>query len=129
MTRIITVTSGKGGVGKTTTTANIGTALALLGKRVCLIDTDFGLRNLDIPLGLTNRIFFDFFDFINGQSLDKVLIRDKNLPNLFLLPGNKDVSVLECPSNLFKRAITTIRNTGNFDYIMIDSPAGIEKGF
>jgi septum site-determining protein MinD len=129
MTRIITVTSGKGGVGKTIMTANIGTALALMGKKVCLIDTDFGLRNLDIPLGLTNRIFFDFFDFINGQSLEKVLIRDKHLPNLYLLPGNKDASILECPALLFKKAITTIRNTGNFDYIIIDSPAGIEKGF
>jgi septum site-determining protein MinD len=129
MARIITVTSGKGGVGKTTITANIGTALALMGKKVCLIDTDFGLRNLDIPLGLTNRIFFDFVDYINGQNLEKVLIRDKQLPNLSLIPGNKDSSAFDYPPLLFKKAITAIRNTNHFDYIIIDSSAGIEKGF
>jgi septum site-determining protein MinD len=116
-------------VGKTTITANIGTALALMGKKVCLIDTDFGLRNLDIPLGLTNRIFFDFLDYMNSQNLEKVLIKDKQLPNLSLMPGNKDASALDLSPLLFKKAITAIRNTNHFDYIIIDSSAGIEKGF
>jgi septum site-determining protein MinD len=131
MTRIITVTSGKGGVGKTTSTANIGTALALMGNKVCLIDADFGLRNLDIPLGLTNRLIFDLLDYTNGRcnKLEKVLVRDKNLPNLFLLPGNKNASSLKCDPILFEQAITKIRDNGGFDFILIDSSAGIEKSF
>ncbi|WP_413374945.1 septum site-determining protein MinD [Alkalihalobacillus sp. 1P02AB] len=131
MTRIIAITSGKGGVGKTTTTANIGTALALMGKKVCLIDADFGLRNLDIPLGLTKRIIFDVLDYVSGKcdNLQQVLIKDKQLPNLYLLPGNRTVTELDYDSAHFQKAILKLKTDGFFDFVLIDSPAGIEKGF
>src|SRR2546422_10934779 len=86
--RVITITSGKGGVGKTTTTANIGTALALQGKRVAVVDSDIGLRNLDAILGLENRIVYDLVDVVEGQCrLRQALIKDKRLPDLYLLPA------------------------------------------
>src|SRR5690606_21598030 len=86
--RVIVVTSGKGGVGKTTTTANLGTGLALLGRKVCLIDADIGLRNLDVVMGLENRIVYDLVDVIEGRcKLRNALIKDKRVENLFLLPA------------------------------------------
>lgn len=127
MTRIITITSGKGGVGKTTITANIGTSLALMGKMVCLIDADFGLRNLDIPLGLTNRVVFDIGDYLEGSChLQQLIIRDKLLPNLSFIAGNKDSNIYSQPID-FQEIIAHIAK--DYDYVLIDSPAGIEGGF
>ncbi|NLT74387.1 MAG: septum site-determining protein MinD [Chloroflexi bacterium] len=127
-TRIITVTSGKGGVGKTTTTANIGVALARLGKRVVVIDTDIGLRNLDMMLGLQNRIIYDLVDLVEGRCrMQQALIRDRLLDELYLLPaaqtrGKSAVS----PADMV-RVCTQLR--GECDYVLVDSPAGIDEGF
>jgi septum site-determining protein MinD len=124
----IVVTSGKGGVGKTTTTANIGTALALSGKKVCLVDTDIGLRNLDVLMGLENRIIYDLVDVAEGRCrLNQALIKDKRFECLYLLPAaqTKDKSSLE-PIQLKKMANELKQD---YDYIIIDCPAGIEQGF
>lgn len=131
MTKVIAITSGKGGVGKTTVTANVGASLALMGKKVCVVDADFGLCNLDIPLGLTNRIIFDLFDYFNHSSLSlkSVLVKDKYIPNFYLLPGNKKGSFVEHDPVLLHQVISEIRESGQFDYVLIDSPSGIEKGF
>ncbi|MFC4402935.1 septum site-determining protein MinD [Gracilibacillus xinjiangensis] len=127
MAKIITITSGKGGVGKTTITANLGTALALLGKQVCLIDADFGLSNLDIPLGLSNRIVFDLSDYMNERcELHHVEIKDKYLPNLSLIPCSKSHGHTHTPE-AFKNIVENLANS--YDYVLIDSPAGIESGF
>jgi septum site-determining protein MinD len=124
----IVVTSGKGGVGKTTTSANIGTALAINGKKVCLVDGDIGLRNLDVMMGLENRIIYDLVDVIDGQcKLQQALIKDKRFEHLFLLPAKqtKDKSAInaEQMENLIKEL------KQDFDYVIIDCPAGIEQGF
>jgi len=124
----IVVTSGKGGVGKTTSSANIGTALALHDKKVCLVDTDIGLRNLDVVMGLENRIVYDVVDVVMGQSrLDQALIRDKRFDHLCLLPASqtKDKSALtpEAMGHIVDELKT------KFDYVIIDCPAGIEYGF
>lgn len=126
--RAIVITSGKGGVGKTTTTANIGTGLALLGKKVVLIDADIGLRNLDVVLGLENRIVYDLVQVIEGEcQLRAALIRDKRVDNLYLLPAaqtrEKDAITPEQMSEL----VSELKE--EFDYILVDSPAGIEHGF
>ncbi len=126
--RVITVTSGKGGVGKTTTTANVSIALALLGKRVACMDADIGLRNLDVVLGLENRIIYDVVDVIEGRCrLRQALIKDKRLSELYLLPASqkRDKSAVR-PEDLIK-----ICNElkPEFDFILIDSAAGIEEGF
>jgi septum site-determining protein MinD len=124
----IVVTSGKGGVGKTTTTANIGTALALSGKKVCLVDTDIGLRNLDVVMGLENRIIYDLVDVIDGNCrLQQALIKDKRFDCLFLLPAaqTKDKSAVE-PEQM-KELIDELKQ--DYDYILIDCPAGIEQGY
>lgn len=126
--RVIVVTSGKGGVGKTTTTANLGMALSKLGKKVVLLDADIGLRNLDLILGLENRIVYDIVDVIEGKcKLKQALIKDKRENNLSLLPAAQTRD---------KSAVTPeeMRNICNelkedFDIIMIDCPAGIEQGF
>lgn len=128
MTRVITVTSGKGGVGKTTTTANLGTALAMRGARVAVIDADIGLRNLDVVMGLENRIVYDIVDVVEGRArLRQALIRDKRLPELCLLPAaqtrDKDSVSPEDMIDLTNQLRT------DFDYVLIDSPAGIEGGF
>ncbi len=128
MNRIIVVTSGKGGVGKTTTTANLGAALARLGKKVVLIDADFGLRNLDLLLGLEQRIVYTAIDVLAEEcTIDKALVKDKRLPNLVLLPAaqnrSKDAINAEQMQNL-------VNQLGEkFDYVIIDCPAGIEAGF
>lgn len=129
MSDIIVVTSGKGGVGKTTVTANIGTALSKLGKSVVMIDADIGLRNLDVVLGLENRIIYDLINVIEGTCrLKQALIRDKRCDNLFLLPAaqtkDKDAITPEQMAKLCK----SIEELG-YDYIIIDCPAGIEQGF
>jgi septum site-determining protein MinD len=124
----IVITSGKGGVGKSTTSANIGTALALSGKKVCMIDTDIGLRNLDVLMGLENRIVYDIVDVIENQCRAKqALIKDKRCHELYLLPAaqTKDKSAIN--SNQLRRLIAELKE--EFDYVLIDCPAGIETGF
>ena len=126
--RVITITSGKGGVGKTTATANIGVALALHGKRVVCIDADIGLRNLDVVLGLENRIVYDLVDVIEGRArLRQAMIKDKRLPDLHLLPASqkRDKSAVK-PDDL----VRICEEVGSdHDFILIDSAAGIEEGF
>lgn len=128
MATAIVVTSGKGGVGKTTTTANIGCALALMGKRVCVVDADIGLRNLDLVLGLENRIVYDIVDVVNGVCrIKQALIKDKRFDNLTLLPAaqTKDKNAVN-PEQMHE----IIKNLKEFnDYVIIDCPAGIEQGF
>jgi septum site-determining protein MinD len=128
MSEAIVITSGKGGVGKTTTTANIGTALAALGKKVVVVDGDTGLRNLDVLMGLENRIVFTLLDVIEERCrIKQALIKDKRFPNLYLLPTaqtrDKDDVNPEHMLNLVKEL------KEEFDYILIDCPAGIEQGF
>jgi septum site-determining protein MinD len=124
----IVVTSGKGGVGKTTTTANIGIALALSGKKVCLVDTDIGLRNLDVVMGLENRVIFDLIDVVTENCrLEQALIKDKRFDHLYLLPASqtKDKSALTPESA--KGVVDKLKQ--QFDFVLIDCPAGIEQGF
>ena len=126
--RVITITSGKGGVGKTTTTANIGTALALQGKRVAVVDSDIGLRNLDAILGLENRIVYDLVDVVEGQCrLRQALIKDKRLPDLYLLPAAQTRDKNAVNSVQMEQLCQQLR--AEFDFVLIDSPAGIEQGF
>jgi septum site-determining protein MinD len=126
--KVVTVTSGKGGVGKTTATANIGAALASNGKKVVCVDADIGLRNLDVVLGLENRIVYDLVDVVEGRCrLRQAMIRDKHLNDLFLIPAaqTRDKSAVS-PSDMV-RLCDELRP--DYDWIMIDSPAGIERGF
>ncbi|MCX7711363.1 MAG: septum site-determining protein MinD [Clostridia bacterium] len=128
MGEVIVITSGKGGVGKTTTTANIGTGLALLGKKVVLIDTDIGLRNLDVVMGLENRIVYDLVDVVEGSCrIKQALIKDKRYDGLFLLPAaqTRDKSAVN-PEQMIKLCNELKEE---FDYILVDCPAGIEQGF
>ena len=126
--KVLTITSGKGGVGKTTTTANIAVALAALGDRVVCIDGDIGLRNLDVVMGLENRIVYDLVDVVEGRArLRQAMIKDKRLPELHLIPAaqTRDKAAVS-PSDMI-RICNELRP--DFDWIMIDSPAGIERGF
>jgi septum site-determining protein MinD len=128
MARVITITSGKGGVGKTTSTANLGTALAMRGAKVAVVDADIGLRNLDVVMGLENRIVYDLVDVIEGRCrLRQALIKDKHFPDLCLLPAaqtrDKDAVSTDDMINL------TNQLRAEFDYVLVDSPAGIEAGF
>ncbi len=126
--RVVTITSGKGGVGKTTATANLAAALAAGGMKVVCIDADIGLRNLDVVLGLENRIVYDLVDIVEGRCrLRQAMIRDKRLPELFLIPAaqTRDKSAVS-PSDMV-RLCNELRD--EFDWILIDSPAGIERGF
>ena len=128
MGEVIVITSGKGGVGKTTTVANIGTGLAMLNKKTVVVDTDIGLRNLDVVLGLENRIVYNLVDVINGNCrLKQALIKDKRHPDLFLLPSaqTKDKSAVS-PEQMIK---LTEELREEFDYVLLDCPAGIEQGF
>ncbi|MCJ7735136.1 MAG: septum site-determining protein MinD, partial [Anaerolineales bacterium] len=126
--RVITITSGKGGVGKTTATANIGAALASMGKRVVCIDADIGLRNLDVVLGLENRIVYDLVDAVEGRCrLSQAMIKDKHIPDLYLIPSaqTRDKTAVS-PSDMI-RICDELRP--DLDFILVDSPAGIERGF
>jgi len=126
--KVICITSGKGGVGKSTITANLGTALAMKGFKVVAIDADIGLRNLDLILGLENRIVYDVVHVVEGViPPEKALVKDKRTKNLYLLPAaqTKDKSAVK-PEDLVK-VVEELRN--NYDFILIDSPAGIEEGF
>jgi septum site-determining protein MinD len=126
--KVVTITSGKGGVGKTTAAANLGVALARLGKRVVTIDADIGLRNLDVVMGLENRIVYDLVDVIEGRCrLRQALIRDKRLDTLFLLPAAQTRDKMAVSPSDMVRVCDQLRT--QFDYMLIDSPAGIERGY
>jgi len=126
--RVIVITSGKGGVGKTTTTANIGASLAEKGHKVLLIDTDIGLRNLDVVMGLENRIVYDLIDVIEERCrISQALIKDKRCPNLVLLPAAQIRDKNDVNADQMKELISSLKDS--FDYILIDCPAGIEQGF
>jgi septum site-determining protein MinD len=126
--RVITITSGKGGVGKTTTTANLGSALAMQGKKVVVVDGDIGLRNLDAVLGLENRIVYDLVDVVEGQCrLRQALIKDKRLPEMYLLPAAQTRDKNAVNSVQMEQLCQQLRQ--EFDFVIIDSPAGIEQGF
>jgi septum site-determining protein MinD len=125
----IVITSGKGGVGKTTTTANLGTALALQGKKVCLVDTDIGLRNLDVILGLENRLIYDLVDVIEGRcKVHQAIVKDKRFEDgLFLLPAAQTTDKNAINVEQMKTLIGNLKR--DYDYILIDCPAGIEQGY
>ena len=128
MSEVIVVTSGKGGVGKTTTSANVGTGLAKLDKKVVLIDTDIGLRNLNVVMGLENRIVYNLVDCVEGNCrIKQALIKDKRYPNLYLLPSaqTRDKNSVN-PEQMIK-LVEELKE--EFDYIILDCPAGIEQGF
>jgi septum site-determining protein MinD len=128
MGEVIVVTSGKGGVGKTTTTANIGAGLASMGKKVVLVDADIGLRNLDVVLGLENRIVYDIVDVTSGNCrLRQALIKDKRLEGLHLLPAAQTKDKTAVSPDQMRELCTELKK--DFDYIIIDCPAGIEQGF
>ena len=126
--RVITITSGKGGVGKTTATANLSAALASLNQRVACIDADIGLRNLDVVMGLENRIVYDLVDVVEGRcKLRQAMVKDKRVPDLYLLPAaqTRDKTAIS-PQDM---VVVTNQLRDDFDLILIDSPAGIEWGF
>ena len=128
MGEVIVITSGKGGVGKTTTTANIGTGLAKLNKKVVLIDTDIGLRNLDVVMGLENRIVYNIVDVIEENcKLRQALIKDKRYENLFLLPAAQTRDKTSVTPEQMKKLTEELKK--EFDFIILDCPAGIEQGF
>lgn len=124
----IVITSGKGGVGKTTTTANIGTALAMLGKKVIVVDADTGLRNLDLHLGLENRIVYNLVDVVEGNCrMKQAMIKDKRYEHLYLLPTAQTKDKTAITPEQMQKVIENLKN--EFDYVIIDCPAGIEHGF
>jgi len=128
MGEVIVITSGKGGVGKTTSTANLGTGLALQGKKVALLDTDIGLRNLDVVMGLENRIVYDLVDVVEGNcKVKQALIKDKRYEGLFLLPAAQTKDKNAVKPEQIKKLCEELKK--EFDYIIVDCPAGIEQGF
>lgn len=128
MTRIIVITSGKGGVGKTTTTANLGMALAKMGRQVALVDADFGLRNLDLLLGLENRIVYTAIEVLARECrLEQALVKDKRQPNLVLLPAAQNRTKEAVTPEQMQLLVSALAQ--KYQYILLDSPAGIENGF
>lgn len=128
MGEVIVITSGKGGVGKTTSTANIGTGLAQLHKKVVMIDTDIGLRNLDVVMGLENRIVYNLVDVVEGNCrIRQALIRDKKYPELYLIPSAQTRDKSAVTPQQMKKLTEELKE--EFDYILLDCPAGIEQGF
>ena len=128
MSEVIVITSGKGGVGKTTTTANVGTGLAKEGKKVVLIDTDIGLRNLDVVMGLENRIVYNLVDVVEGNCrIKQAMIKDKKYPDLYLLPSAQTRDKSSVSPEQMKKVVDELKE--EFDYILLDCPAGIEQGF
>lgn len=128
MGEAIVITSGKGGVGKTTTTANIGTALAAMGKKVVVVDGDTGLRNLDVLMGLENRIVFTLLDVIEENCrLKQALIKDKRYETLFLLPTAQTRDKNDISAEQMLKVVNELKS--DYDYVLIDCPAGIEQGF
>lgn len=128
MHNVIVITSGKGGVGKTTTVANLGTGLAREGKKVVMIDTDIGLRNLDVVLGLENRIVYDLVDVVEGTCrIKQALIKDKRHEGLYLMPAAQTRDKMAVTPEQMKKLMEELE--AQFDYILIDCPAGIEQGF
>lgn len=129
MGEAIVITSGKGGVGKTTTTANLGTALALQGKRVCLVDTDIGLRNLDVVLGLENRIIYDLVDVLEGRcKVHQAIVKDKRVDDmLYLLPAAQTADKNDVTPEQMEQLVGELKQ--EFDFVLIDCPAGIEQGY
>ena len=128
MSEVIVITSGKGGVGKTTTSANVGCGLAMAGKNVVLIDADIGLRNLDVVMGLENRIVYDLVDVVEGKCrLKQALIKDKRYPNLYLLAAAQTKDKTAVSPEQMEKLCQSLRQ--EHDYIIIDCPAGIEQGF
>jgi septum site-determining protein MinD len=126
--KTIVITSGKGGVGKTTSSANIGTALAMQGNKVCLIDADIGLRNLDVVMGLENRIVYDIVDVVeNNCRLEQAMIRDKRYDGLYLLPAAQTRDKTSVTPFQMKELVEKLKE--DMDYVVVDSPAGIEQGF
>ncbi|PZE19975.1 septum site-determining protein MinD [Paenibacillus xerothermodurans] len=128
MGEAIVITSGKGGVGKTTTSANIGTALALQGKKVCMVDTDIGLRNLDVVMGLENRIIYDLIDVAEGRCrLPQALVKDKRFDELYMLPAAQTKDKDAVSPDAIRQIVLDLKK--EFDFVIIDCPAGIEQGF
>ncbi|MFI3209687.1 MAG: septum site-determining protein MinD [Peptostreptococcaceae bacterium] len=128
MSEVIVITSGKGGVGKTTTAANLGSALSLEKKKVVIVDADIGLRNLDCVMGLENRIVYDIVDVVEGTCrLKQALIKDKRFENLYLLPAAQTKDKNAITEDQMRTLCDNLRES--FDYILMDCPAGIEQGF
>lgn len=128
MARKIVFTSGKGGVGKTTLTANLGRKLSMLGNRVVLLDVDIGLNNLDVIMNIENKVIYDIADVIEGKCrLKQALVQDVQYPSLFILPSNRLFSATKINSYNIQAVVNQLNET--FDYILIDCPAGIDTGF
>ncbi|MDR6218283.1 septum site-determining protein MinD [Deinococcus soli (ex Cha et al. 2016)] len=128
--KVIVVTSGKGGVGKTTSTANIGAALAHQGEKVAVIDVDVGLRNLDVVMGLESRVVFDLVDVLEGKCrLEQAMIKDKRVDGLFMLPASQTKDKDALKEDDLRRVVDELINERGFDRVLLDSPAGIEAGF
>lgn len=128
MGEVIVVTSGKGGVGKTTTTANLGSCLAASQKKVVMIDTDIGLRNLDVVMGLENRIVYNLVDVVEGRCrIKQALIKDRRFPGLYLLPSAQCADKSAVNEAQMIKLLEQLK--GQFDFVLLDCPAGIEQGF
>lgn len=128
MARVIVVTSGKGGVGKSSISVNLASALAYSKFKVCLIDGDFGLKNLDVMMGLENRVIYDLNDVVEGRcTIEQVLVKDKRIDGLSLLPACKSLSFENLDTEIMNSLIERLNK--NYDFIIVDSPAGVEKGF
>lgn len=128
MSRIIVITSGKGGVGKTTVTSNLGMAIARLGRRIALVDADFGLRNLDLLLGLENRVVYTAVDVLAGQCrLEQALVKDKRQEGVVLLPAAQSRTKEVINPDQMKKLLGALSQ--KYEYVLVDSPAGIEQGF